>query len=502
MRTGSSLPNIVSIHFFSPEVKPPFRFPSEKDKICHTRRCENILRSAVILLAFSFSVCYNEFTKRKRRSEKARKERTILNTPFFCRHCGKQLFEEGKFCPYCGAPIESEQPSPAEPVPPEPAGPAFPEASATPEQAETPEDAVSSPAPADPGDVTPPSPMPPFAEDTAQAVPTPPDAQPAEQSAPRPRAERKKVGALRVVGASFLCLLAVLFAVSSCMIFVLRSATSPKALKGILEDVRLSDLTIPTGDGDPQPLSEYIAEQVPEKYRSDPRYNLNANNIEKLMNRAFIRDFLEDRLQVVAENVYSGSDERFLTSRELKSFLRKNAAEVEKITGYTLSEKDIDEIGSYLEKNEAVENITVNELSMSRLQEEIPFLAAIPFLTSYVTAGLLAGLAVAMLVLAALICRFRGFSLVYVSITCLFTGSVYLTLSLLTNTLANVLYDLYPLQKDFYTRLLSSVRSACLRISLPLIAAGLLCIAALVIIKVVRNAKARKNAPVTEPANS
>ncbi|MCH5183636.1 MAG: hypothetical protein J1E00_05605 [Oscillospiraceae bacterium] len=339
---------------------------------------------------------------------------------------------------------------------------------------------------------------PPYEEDATQTFSAPAYELPTEQPAlPRKsRAERKKVGALRVIGSSFLCLFAVLFGLSACLVFALRAATSPKAFENILENVRLSELTVPAEDGGTQLLSEYITNQIPESTRA--KYQLDVDSIERLMDRAFIREFLETKLGDASERIYSGDDENFLTAREVKRFLKKNSAEVERVIRYRLSDKDIEKIGSYLEDNEALGNVTFNELSMPRLQEEFPFLAALPILTSYLMAGLLATLAVTLLVFAAWVSRFRRFSLVYVSVACLVVGGIHLTAALLTGTLASALHDLFPLPRSIYTSLLSPLRSACLRIGLPLAGVGLLCIVILIVARVI--SKKRRKAILTEPA--
>lgn len=406
--------------------------------------------------------------------------------------------------------VESIAPEPvqevSEPVTPEPT-PISEEAQAEPEKPEIPEEIVppvqpeTDPTASASGAETPEDATqfftPPYEEDATQTFSTPVYEMPTEQPAlPRKsRAERKKVGALRVVGSSFLCLFAILFGLSACLIFALRAATSPKALGNILEDVRLSELTVPAEDGRTQLLSEYITNQIPESTRA--KYQLDVDSIERLMDRAFIREFLESTLEDAAERIYSSDDESFLTSREVKRFLRRNSAEVERVIGYKLSDKDIEQIGSYLEDNEVLDNISFNDLSMSRLQEEYPFLAALPILTSYLMAGLLAALAVILLVFAVWVSRFRRFSLVYVSVACLVVGGIYLTAALLTGTLASALHDLFPLPKSIYTSLLSPLRSACLRIGLPLAGVGLLCIVILIVARAI--SKKRRKAIPMEP---
>ena len=260
-----------------------------------------------------------------------------------CPQCSREYPDKAKFCNQCGRPLAE---GPLEPAVEKPSAPAA-ETIAPAEQISAPtivaavpaaieipisvpDNPVAPPAAVAVAEEPPASPAPTPPEAPAYTSPAPPVSAPPEAPAPQMENRRggEKIGALRKVGAVFLCILLFLFLLIPMAAYQVRDASTKGWISSFLENVSMSDLG--NVEGVEETIGEWLRGLDPELEDVELDLEEGSADIERFMDRVYVREFIAQQLASYTDDLYSGASGTAFLPEDVSELLAENSEAINK----------------------------------------------------------------------------------------------------------------------------------------------------------------------------
>lgn len=308
----------------------------------------------------------------------------------------------------------------------------------------------------------------------------------------RPAGQRKRsIKFLCCVWSVFCCILVVLAGVYVSVISSVRRAVSEDAVHKLVEETDLAKIKLKfLEDGGSRTLSEYIYYS----FDSDWRPYINEDGIGELLNKKFVKKFLEEKINDYVGDFLTGDGNGRIEAKELRSVLNKNEKVIMETLGierWMLSGNELESIVDGLEKGDDLKDF---DLSRYRRKNKELFSWIKTIFSTWLTA-LLLGAACILTATIFLVQEkkingliYTGVSLTCIGVTALILGAVF------SDKLAALLNDAVKLGRSFSKQLLEPLRQTSAVIGGVLTGVGVACLAAFLAVKLLKAQKAK--APV------
>lgn len=307
-----------------------------------------------------------------------------------CKSCGNVVSDEAKFCTECGAQTDNNETAAekealsAETAPAENAPESSPE-----ETVASSEDTISE------------------VSETAAEEENAPVSEPApviveySTSVTEPAVNEEKppvkVGAGRIFGASLVSLLAIVFITLTGLLLSAKIGLSGNVLKNRADDMNISAV-LDSDMNDEVTASEYIYNNIGSAILG--KKDIQPKDLRSFLIRAEFEDFIGETLDAYAGYIVDGNDKiPSVTSEDFVQFFRDNEDIARKEFGEPFSESDYSNMAVRL-KNRGLDDA----LSVDEWSDRLGFNAGnLSYIFSYLTLGIVAAIALFMLVWIAII---------------------------------------------------------------------------------------------------
>ena len=285
------------------------------------------------------------------------------------------------------------------------------------------------------------------------------------------------------VGGAILCvflgLLAIIFGLVAGIIKIPSSLLAETSITESMEEVDLSEVTLPTTDGDEIDLAEMIYDSLGTKLQDQ----VSESRINDLLEEEYLRDFAGDVLSGYAGNLTGEGGSYRLNGEKIERFIRKNRSKLEK----TLNTEITDEMLDNLNCDQWDDSLKEFSKSLNEVGEYTSILF------SPIAFWLPMGLMILLLVCIALICRFKLPALLYVGIPVTILGLLYFGINVALGYTTRIVCSLTDLPTSIgsvINPLLSGAEKPLLTLAAIMLVAGLLAILAYIFIRLFTKPKA------------
>lgn len=320
-----------------------------------------------------------------------------------CKSCGNQLSDEAKFCTECGELIdkdtvdtEAAEESTTEAVMAEPAAVT---------SAETAEENTEEAVPAPDDEKTPAEedvPVSGVKITEAEAAPViKEDAPKAPEAVQIPSADEEKkpvkVGAGRIFGASVVAILAIVFITAAGLLLSAKIGLNGNVLRNRAEDANIGAI-LDSDYNDEITAAEYIYNNIGSSILG--KKGIQPKDLRSFLIEADFEDFAAEKLEAYADYIIDGKDNNpSASSEDFVEFFRNNENTAREEFGEPLSESDYKNMAVRL-KNRGLDDA----LSTEVWGDKLGFSAGnLSYIFSYLTLGIVAAIALFMLVWIAII---------------------------------------------------------------------------------------------------
>jgi hypothetical protein len=277
-----------------------------------------------------------------------------------------------------------------------------------------------------------------------------------------------------------LSVLIVILCTLASAVYILRSVVNENAIDSFVDEIDVSEVKVGFVDGS---RNDSLTEAVLEYSQELTNAPLTEREAEKILEEDFVRDFVSDKMNDYVDDFLHNTGDGVIEAKEIEKLLEKNRDEIEDITGYYLTDTDIQNIYDRVKKD-----LRKTELSDYRDDYSSSF-ALVRSLMSYPFMFIMVFLAVVCVVVIAILSSDRLTALRCAGISLVITGILDLIIGLLIGGAATKLNSAVALGKKFWSQLLSPAKSAGIATGLVLAVIGAVCI---VIYAVIYNARKSK----------
>lgn len=239
-----------------------------------------------------------------------------------CPQCSREYPDSAKFCTRCGHPLaEGPVESAAETIAAEAVPAPAAETAVTAE--EPPAVVAAVPVAIEIPISVPDPPIAPVA--VAEEPPEAPAFTPQETPAPPEEKRRggEKIGVLRKIGAVFLCILLFIFLLIPMAAYQVRDASTKGWISNFLENVAMSDLG--AVDGIEDAVGDWLRELDSELEDVELDLSDGTSDIERFIDRVYVKDFLARKLASYFDALYSGDSGTAFVSEDISELMAENS---------------------------------------------------------------------------------------------------------------------------------------------------------------------------------
>jgi hypothetical protein len=270
-----------------------------------------------------------------------------------------------------------------------------------------------------------------------------------------------------------LSILIVILCTLASVVYILRSVVNENAIESFVDDIDVSKVKVGFIDGS---KNDSLTNAVLEYSKELTNAPLTENEVKEILEEDFVRDFVSDKMNDYVDDVLHSTGHGVIEAKEIETLLENNRDDIEDITGYYLTDTDIDNISDRVKKD-----LRNTELSDYRDDYSSSF-ALVRSLMSYPFMFIMILLAVVCVVAIALLNSDRITALLCSGICLVITGILDLITGLFISGADSKLNDAVALGNKFWEQLLSPAKTAGIVMGLVLAALGVICIVIYVVI--------------------
>lgn len=253
----------------------------------------------------------------------------------------------------------------------------------------------------------------------------------------------------------FACILltifVILFGFTASLVVIARKSIDESSIRKFVKSIDISDIDAEFINGSSaDTLSEYICEVSWDEFG----IKLSEGDVEEILDEDYVRNFLSDKIDDYIEDLLYETGDGSIDVDELIDFLEKNNDSFAKITGYSFSDYDLDNIKDSLRKP-----LKSTRLSNYRDDYESGF-GVVRNLLSYGFMAIMAGLAGICAIVIIILSQPKSSSLINIGVSCGIIGVLDFALALRIGTMAHQFNKVWELGTRFWQKLLSPMKNA------------------------------------------
>lgn len=300
--------------------------------------------------------------------------------------------------------------------------------------------------------------------------------QPAETAVPITKVERKKKS--KVVSIIFTCIFSILIVLLGSVAALglsVRNVTKPENIQKIVAEVDFTEIRTGflSGNKGKETLPELIHKNIPSRIRD----YFPQKNIEKLVNKDFVKEFAATQVSQYIDDIFEQNGEGIIKVDEVEDFLEDNKKAINKAIEYDLPDVAYEEMVELMDKNDIED---VSDLSQyTKGNEEI--FDRIKMICSYPTLIVCAVLSAVLAIIIICINRAAPRAFVATGLCAAIMALIQYVLISQVPTVQSVLEEALPFGSEFYNVLLSPLKAQGQTVATAfLIAFGVLALLAII----------------------
>lgn len=251
-----------------------------------------------------------------------------------------------------------------------------------------------------------------------------------------------------------LCVLMSIIAILASLMFLLRASVSEEAVQSAMNKAFDDFADIPIGslvdEEEDTTISEFVYSMLEEKYQSQ----IGKKNLRKLLNEEFVQDFVAEKMNDYLSDALYDNGRGKIKIDEIMELLEDNGEKIQKLTGFPMSEYNLDYIQNVIEDSRILKK---TKLSTYAKDYESEF-SVLRFFFSDAVSILLVVLGILLLAGIFFVLPDKTKACYYVGIAFIVVGCMNLFMVVISFSLPGMANDVLALGRKVYEQIFAPMR--------------------------------------------